>query len=285
MEKLENKKEAILLLLAVSGFISVTKCILKFITWTWKMFIRPPKNLLQYGSWAVITGPTDGIGKALAFELASKGLNLVLIGRNTSKLDATEHEIRNLHHHKVEIKKVVFDFAKCCYGIGENQVDDEIEDAIRGLDVGILINNAGLAYPYARYFHEVDVELMESIIKVNIEGVIRVTKAVIPIMLKKKKGSIVNIGSASSGVVPSYPLYSIYAATKARRSQGFIRSGDDFIFFFSFFFFCLHLYSGFNQRGKLVLCYLILFYYHFLLSFFSFIFFRGTDTSQCSQEA
>ncbi|CAI9089243.1 OLC1v1023781C3 [Oldenlandia corymbosa var. corymbosa] len=215
MEKLENKKEAILLLLAVSGFISVTKCILKFITWTWKMFIRPPKNLLQYGSWAVITGPTDGIGKALAFELASKGLNLVLIGRNTSKLDATEHEIRNLHHHKVEIKKVVFDFAKCCYGIGENQVDDEIEDAIRGLDVGILINNAGLAYPYARYFHEVDVELMESIIKVNIEGVIRVTKAVIPIMLKKKKGSIVNIGSASSGVVPSYPLYSIYAATKA----------------------------------------------------------------------
>jgi 17beta-estradiol 17-dehydrogenase / very-long-chain 3-oxoacyl-CoA reductase len=46
------------------------------------MFLRPPKNLKEYGSWAIITGSTDGIGKALAFELASKGLNLVLVGRS-----------------------------------------------------------------------------------------------------------------------------------------------------------------------------------------------------------
>jgi 17beta-estradiol 17-dehydrogenase / very-long-chain 3-oxoacyl-CoA reductase len=45
------------------------------------MFLRPPK-MKEYGSWAIITGSTDGIGKALAFELASKGLNLVLVGRS-----------------------------------------------------------------------------------------------------------------------------------------------------------------------------------------------------------
>lgn len=56
---------------------------------------------------------------------------------------------------------------------------------------------------------------MESTMKVNIEGATWVTKAVLPIMLKKKKGAIVNIGSASSEILPSYPLYTVYAASKA----------------------------------------------------------------------
>ena len=56
-----------------------------------------------------------------------------------------------------------------------------------------------------RFFHEVDSELMESIIKVNIEGATWITKAVLPVMVKKKKGAIVNIGSGSSGDICSYP--------------------------------------------------------------------------------
>ncbi|KAL6193210.1 hypothetical protein ACLB2K_034294 [Fragaria x ananassa] len=90
-----------------------------------------------------------------------------------------------------------------------------IEEGIKGLDVGVLVNNAGVAYPYAKYFHEVDLELMESITKVNIEAATWVSRAVIPGMLKKKKGAIVNIGSGSSVIVPSYPLYTVYAASKA----------------------------------------------------------------------
>lgn len=78
-----------------------------------------------------------------------------------------------------------------------------------------MINNVGLAYPYARFFHEVDLELMESVVRVNVEGTTWVTKAVIPGMLKKRKGAIVNIGSGSSACVSSYLLYTIYAATKA----------------------------------------------------------------------
>lgn len=153
------------------------------------MFFRPPKNLAEYGSWALITGSTDGIGKALAFELASKGLNLVLVGRNPLKLENTCNEIRKAHGEQVEIKTVILDFTKSS---GEH-VAEAIEEAITGLDVGILVNNVGLGYPYAKFFHEIDLEMTESLIRVNIDGTTRVTGAVLPGMLKKKKGAIVNM--------------------------------------------------------------------------------------------
>ena len=56
---------------------------------------------------------------------------------------------------------------------------------------------------------------MDAIIKVNLEGATWITKAVLPTMIKKKKGAIVNIGSGSTVVLPSYPLVTLYAATKA----------------------------------------------------------------------
>lgn len=142
--------------------------------------------------------------------MASKGLNLVLIGRNHSKLQATSKEIMQKYS-GVSIKTVVIDFSSCR---GE-EIARIIEEETRGLDLGILVNNVGLAYPYARFFHEVDLELMESVMRVNMEGTTWVTKAVIQGMLEKGKGAIVNIGSGSSACVSSYPLYTIYAATKA----------------------------------------------------------------------
>ncbi|XWS63774.1 hypothetical protein CRYUN_Cryun06bG0130600 [Craigia yunnanensis] len=112
---------------------------------------------------------------------------------------------------QVDIRKVVIDLAKSS---GED-ICKKMEDVIRGLDIGVLVNNAGLAYPSVRFFHEVDSELMESIMKVNIEGATWITKAVFSVMMKKEKGAIINIGSGSSGGSSSYPLYTIYAATKA----------------------------------------------------------------------
>ncbi|XP_024024016.1 very-long-chain 3-oxoacyl-CoA reductase 1 isoform X2 [Morus notabilis] len=185
------------------------KLLISFVRWVWIMFLRPPKNLKEYGSWAMITGPTAGIGKAIAFELASKGLNLVLVGRNPSKLEATSAEIRR--DQVVQVKTVVIDLAKS----NAEEIARVIDDETRGLDVGVVINNAGLAYPYARFFDEVDSDLMESIMKVNMEAPTWITWSVLPRMLEKKKGAIVNIGSASSAVAPSYPLVTVYAASKA----------------------------------------------------------------------
>lgn len=203
-------QEFTIVIVTALGFISIFKSSINFLRWVWILFLRPPKNLKEYGSWAMITGATDGIGKAMAFELASKGLNLVLVGRNTSKLEATSREIRE-RVGEVEVKSVVVDLAKC----SGKELVDIIDKEIKGLDVGVLVNNAGLAYPYPRFFHDVDLELMDSIFKVNMEAATWMVQSVLPGMLKKKKGAIVNIGSGSTVIVPSYPLYTFYAATKA----------------------------------------------------------------------
>ncbi|XP_044489771.1 very-long-chain 3-oxoacyl-CoA reductase 1-like isoform X2 [Mangifera indica] len=207
-----DSDELIIAAVSIIGFISLLKPILSFFQWVWTMFLRPPKNLKDYGSWAIITGSTDGIGKAFAFELASKGFNLVMVGRNPAKLEATSNEIsRNFNNNQAEIKTLVIDFEK----LSGEEICKVMEKAIEGLDIGILINNAGVAYPYARFFHEVDSELMNSVLKVNIDGSTWIAKSVLPVMLKKKKGAIINMGSGSSVCIPSFPLFSIYAATKA----------------------------------------------------------------------
>ncbi|CAN1152976.1 Very-long-chain 3-oxoacyl-CoA reductase 1 [Linum perenne] len=195
--------------LTLIGFILLLKRITTLLNWIWIMFFRHPKNLLDYGSWAVITGPTDGIGRAIAFELASKGLNLVLVGRNPSKLTTTAGEITS--RFGTETKTVVVDFA----AIRGPEILEAVTKGIEGLDVGILFNNAGICYPFAKFFDEVDPTVVESVLRVNMEAPTWVIRAVVPAMLRKGKGAVVNIGSGSSVVVPSYPLVTVYAATKA----------------------------------------------------------------------
>jgi len=94
-----------------------------------------------------------------------------------------------------------------------------IKEAIEGLEVGILINNAGVSYPYAKYFHEVDEELLGNLIKINVEGTTKVTQAVLVNMLKRKRGAIVNMGSGAAALIPSYPFYSVYAGAKTYVDQ------------------------------------------------------------------
>lgn len=70
---------------------------------------------------------------------------------------------------------MVIDFASCR---GE-EIARIIGQETEGLDLGILINNVGVAYPYARFLHEVDSQLMESVVRVNVEGTTWVTRTVI----------------------------------------------------------------------------------------------------------
>ncbi|CAN0896342.1 Very-long-chain 3-oxoacyl-CoA reductase 1 [Linum grandiflorum] len=195
--------------LTLVGFILILKRIITLLNWIRVMLFRHPKNLIDYGPWAVITGPTDGIGKALAFELASKGLNLVLVGRSPSKLRTTANEITS--RFGTETKTVVVDFSE----MRGDEIYEAVAKGIEGLDVGILFNNAGVCYPFANFFDEVGSDVVESLLRVNVEAATWVVKAVVPAMVRKRKGAVVNIGSGSSTVVPSYPLVTVYAATKA----------------------------------------------------------------------
>lgn len=208
MDQLKSQPLWVLALLSLTC-LYILKFLISILRWVYVNFLRPAKNLKKYGSWALVTGPTDGIGKAFAFQLARKGLNLVLVGRNPDKLKDVSSAIR-AKFDKIEIKTVVVDFS------GDlSEGVKRIGEVIEGLDVGVLINNVGISYPYARFFHEVDEKLLGDLIKINVEGTTKVTQVVLPGMLKRKKGAIVNIGSGAAIVIPSDPLYSVYAAAKA----------------------------------------------------------------------
>lgn len=198
-----------LLLLLFLGFLPLLQTSITLLRWSYATFLRPGKDLKAYGSWALVTGATDGIGKAFAFQLAQTGLDLVLIGRNPNKLRQVSEEIK-AKHPCTEIRLVVIDLA----GELSNGIR-RLEEEIKGLDVGILVNNAGTATPRLMYFDELEEGLWEGIVKVNVEATTRVTRAVLSGMARRGRGAVVNIGSGSSVVVPSFPLAAVYAATKA----------------------------------------------------------------------
>ncbi|CAK9186659.1 unnamed protein product [Ilex paraguariensis] len=200
-------------LLSSLGFLFLFRKSFSLLKWVFITFLRPPKNLRNYGSWALITGSTDGIGKAFAFKLAQKGLNLILVSRNFNKLNEVSTEI-HAQYRNTQIKIVVLNFSgDVAAGVRE------MEAAIEGLEVGVLINNVGVTYSEARLFHEVEEEVWMNVVRVNLVGTSLVTRAVLPGMIKRRRGAIVNIGSGAAIVVPSHPLYAIYAATKAYIDQ------------------------------------------------------------------
>ena len=90
-----------------------------------------------------------------------------------------------------------------------------LREAVAGLDVGLLVNNAGVAKPGAVYLHEADVEACVRMMRVNLWALTEVTAALLPGMVRRGRGAVVNMGSGSASVLPSFPLYAVYAATKA----------------------------------------------------------------------
>uniref|UniRef100_A0A0D9WPJ3 Very-long-chain 3-oxoacyl-CoA reductase n=1 Tax=Leersia perrieri TaxID=77586 RepID=A0A0D9WPJ3_9ORYZ len=179
--------------------------------------LRRPFDLRRrYGAWAVVTGPTSGIGRSMALELARLGLNLVLVGRDPSKL----HDISDLitKSHGVHTKTVVFDLSLVSTAEGGEGLR-RLREAVEGIDVGVLVNNAGVAKPCALYLHEVDVEAWVRMMRVNLWALTEVTAVVMPGMVERGRGAVVNIGSGSTEAIPSFPLYSVYAATKRYVSE------------------------------------------------------------------
>ncbi|EMS58597.1 Estradiol 17-beta-dehydrogenase 12 [Triticum urartu] len=113
---------------------------------------------------------------------------------------------------------VVFDLSLVSTRKGDEALR-RLRDAVKKLDVGILVNNAGIAKPGAVFLHEADVEAWVRMIRVNLWAVTEVTAAVLPGMLRRGRGAIVNMGSASSEGINSFPLHTMYSATKRYVAQ------------------------------------------------------------------
>ncbi|XP_051219825.2 LOW QUALITY PROTEIN: very-long-chain 3-oxoacyl-CoA reductase 1 [Lolium perenne] len=173
---------------------------------------RPIDLRRRYGTWAVITGPTTGFGKATAMELASRGISLVLLDLDAANLQSVSESIARTHP-SIQTKTVVFDLSLVGTAAGDQSIQ-ELREAVEGLDVGVLVNNAAVARPGAMYVHEADMERLARMIRVNVTGLTEVTAAVLPGMLQRGRGAIVNVGSGSTVAVPSFLLYTVYSATK-----------------------------------------------------------------------
>lgn len=112
--------------------------------WLYRNFIGPylfgaTFNFKQYGEWAIVTGGSDGIGKAFVGELAKKGMNVVLISNSPHDLESVAQTIQKKY--KVKTLTINVDFTK---GTGVYNV---IQQKIKDLDVGLLVNNVGIGYP------------------------------------------------------------------------------------------------------------------------------------------
>lgn len=185
----------------------VLKLIWSFLRFMWIYFICPAPDLRKLGKWAVITGCTDGIGLAYAHALARKGLNLVLISRTQSRLNDCAAELSSKY--SIETKTCAVDLCA-----GDSKTFDKIASALKGLEVGILINNAGMSYDHPEYLDQLTIEDIHNLVNINILTPTILSRLVLPGMRERRRGAIVNLGSGS-GLLPSCPLLSVYAASKA----------------------------------------------------------------------
>jgi NADP-dependent 3-hydroxy acid dehydrogenase YdfG len=151
-----------------------------------------------------ITGTTSGIGKACAIEFAKEGANLILCARRSELLTKLTDELMKEYKIKIHFGKV--DVRK------KNEVDnfvDSLPDEFKQID--ILINNAGLSRGLEK-FYEDDFNNWEEMIDTNIKGLLYVTRAVVPGMVKRMNGHIINIGSIAGHEV--YSKGGVYCGTK-----------------------------------------------------------------------
>ncbi|AXB58893.1 MULTISPECIES: 3-ketoacyl-ACP reductase [Flavobacterium] len=151
---------------------------------------------------ALITGAGKGIGKAVAIALAKEGVNLILVSRTKSDIDQLAEETAKLGVKTLALSADVSDI---------NSINTAVEKAIAEFkSIDILINSAGIA-SFGKFL-ELEPEAWERIIQVNLMGTYYTTRAVIPNMIERQTGDIINISSTAG--LNGNALTSAYSASK-----------------------------------------------------------------------
>jgi 3-hydroxy acid dehydrogenase/malonic semialdehyde reductase len=160
-------------------------------------------NRIQ-GRLALITGASSGIGRSCARRFAADGANLILWARRKDRLDRTADELQEAHHVTVRVASV---------DVRDRAAVNRAAEALAGdaLVPDILLNNAGLAAGFAK-LQEGDPDDWDRMIDTNLKGLLNVSRALLPAMIKRGTGHVVNIGSTAGHQV--YQGGNVYNATK-----------------------------------------------------------------------
>ncbi|MBE7478901.1 MAG: SDR family oxidoreductase [Polyangiaceae bacterium] len=157
-----------------------------------------------FGTRALVTGASSGIGAELARQLATRGANLILTARSKDKLDALAEELRQKN--RVAVQVVVADLAQP--GGAQSLAADV--DAL-GVDVDHLVNNAG--FGDAGALVKADPDKLAEMVRLNCEAVVVLARHFLPPMLARRRGGVLNV--ASTAAFQPMPYMAVYAATKA----------------------------------------------------------------------
>lgn len=154
---------------------------------------------------ALITGATSGIGEGCAHRFAQGGYDLILTGRNTGKLEILKKELEKKYG--IDVLALAFDVRN---REAAKKAVDYIPSYMKNIDV--LINNAGLARGLEPEY-EGDFEDWDQMIDTNIKGLLTMTRLIVPRMIARNHGHIINIGSVAGDA--AYAGGNVYCATKA----------------------------------------------------------------------
>jgi NADP-dependent 3-hydroxy acid dehydrogenase YdfG len=152
----------------------------------------------------LITGASSGIGKACAEKFAAAGDDIIITGRRNDRLQQLKARLETEYGTKV---------LSLCFDVQDRQAVAEAfaNLPLRWQHIDILINNAGLALGKDN-FEDASLDDWETMLNSNVHGLLYVSKAVLPFMLARKKGHIVNMGSVAGKEV--YEKGNVYCASK-----------------------------------------------------------------------
>ena len=153
---------------------------------------------------AVVTGATSGIGEGFARRLARDGYHVVAHGRRRERLEALAADLQG--RYGVEVDVVIAD-------LGRDDDLHRVEKLITSHPIDLLVNNAG--FTHLAPFDEVDPDSIEEMIRVHVLALSRLTRAVLPGMMERGRGDIINVSSDGVFVTYPAPVMVTYAATKA----------------------------------------------------------------------
>lgn len=152
----------------------------------------------------MVTGATSGIGEACAKKFANGGYNVIITGRRHDKLEALKTK---LEAQGARVLALTFD-------VREREAARKVVESIDGewADIDVLVNNAGLALGLDKEY-EGDFNDWDTMIDTNVKGLLNMTRFIVPGMVKRNRGHVINIGSVAGDA--AYANGNVYCATKA----------------------------------------------------------------------